>query len=985
MKTICCVMLLLMTVFIYNASGEAQYRHIPAYHIPSSQPVDAKTRSDVITHLFQTPLHFVANQGQMDQSVIYYARSEGATVYCTHRGLTFGFAGGSISLKFSEESQVKPKARAVLPGKVNYFTGNNPASWRKGVCTYGEVVYPAVYPGIDLVYSGDQRRLKYTLYVQPGSNPNQIQMIVDGAERLWVDRSTGELVIETPGGELRDAKPVAHQQIQGARKEIAVSFCLKDDRRVGFALGDYNAAYTLAIDPTFELKYATYLGGSENEEGRSIAFDNEGNFYVTGYTESADFPTASPYQDSLAGGRDVFVAKFSSDGTTVYCTYLGGRDEDVGNSIAADAEGNAYITGSTSSDDFPTKSAYKRARGIPPDVFVAKVSSGGDILLYSTYLGGNGLEQGRSIVVDGEGNAYVAGQTNSSNFPTQNAYQSDYGGQEDAFLTKLSSTGATLEYSTYLGGSGSDVAYDLDLDNSERTHTAGQSDLGTACIYVVGQTESDDFPVQNAYQGVRQGDIDAFVTKFSNGGAALEYSTYLGGSSYDAGEGIAVDDEGTAYIAGQTTSDDFPLQNPYQSDYGGITDAFLTRLSDGGDELLYSTYLGGTDYDVARSIAIDNTGNAYVGGFTTSTDFPSQTASSRVRGGETSVGSFVVTWNPLDGSVDIEFFPDIIVGSDGTEVRELAGEKMVTTIGQAGGPGLTTTPGSHQSELGGKEDAFVAVQTTAPNPETDLELDKGVDKQFVKKGDKITFKIKLTNKGPNDAKGVIVTDEFDSEYYSRYGWKYVTHSTARGTYEREGNLSNSWWHVGDLAAGESVELYITMQAGGLPGEFSGTVESVSNSVDVSSYSGVNDWNDENNRSEVRIFSYRYAGLFATARSPVGLVVTDPAGSTLSEDTSEIPSGIYIQEDIDGDGEPDDTVFIYEAMMGEYSIQVVPKAGAAPTDTYTLEVTYWNRTIRLAEDVEVQNIPDEPYTFFFPPFSMRRGLNFIYIPDMRLIP
>jgi hypothetical protein len=303
----------------------------------------------------------------------------------------FGFAEGSISLKFSEcenrsaktlfspkskAKRVKPEARGELEGKVNYFIGNDPAWWRTNIPTFQEVVYPEVYPGIDLVYSGNQRRLKYTFYIQPGSNPNQIQMIYDGIEGVWIDEATGELVIQTEWGEMRDAKPVAYQEIEGVRKEVSISFRLIGEKRVGFAVGNYDPNFRLIIDPG----YSTYLGGSDNDFGYGISMDSFGNAYVTGYTYSSDFPTQNPFQGSKAGVWDAFVTKLENNGSTLsYSTYLGGSGDDGCYDIAVDGDGNAYVTGQTDSDNFPTLNPYQSSHAGNNDAFVASYLPDGSL------------------------------------------------------------------------------------------------------------------------------------------------------------------------------------------------------------------------------------------------------------------------------------------------------------------------------------------------------------------------------------------------------------------------------------------------------------------------------------------------------------------------------------------------------------------------------------------------------------------------------
>ena len=363
------------------------------------------------------------------------------------------------------------------------------------------------------------------------------------------------------------------------------------------------------------LVYSTYLGGSGNDTGYGIAVDGVGSAYVTGVTSSTNFPTRSPYNATLLGTTDVFVTKLSPAGNAlVYSTYLGGYGHDSGTGIAVDGAGSAYVTGPTDSANFPTRSAYQATfQGAPFDAFVTKLTSAGNALVYSTYLGGSGADWGAGIAVDGAGSAYVTGYTESTNFPTQSAYQATFQGAPfDAFVTTLTPAGNALVYSTYLGG-------------SDREWGAGIAVDGAGSAYVTGFTLSTDFPTQSAYQATNQGIQDAFVTKLTPAGNALVYSTYLGGSGGDFGGGIAVDGAGSAYVTGETASTNFPTQYPYQATYqGGAADAFVTELTPAGNALVYSTYLGGSSGDFGVGIAVDGAGWAYVTGWTTSTNFPTQ-------------------------------------------------------------------------------------------------------------------------------------------------------------------------------------------------------------------------------------------------------------------------------------------------------------------------------------------------------------------------
>ena len=439
-------------------------------------------------------------------------------------------------------------------------------------------------------------------------------------------------MLQTDGGQVHMHKPLVYQQVDGVRQEIAGAYMLNGRHQVSFEVAAYDANKPLTIDPV--LAYSTYLGGSGTDQGSAITVDASGNAYVTGSTDSTGFPTASPFQASNSGEFDAFVTKLNAAGSAlVYSTYVGGSTDDFGNGIAVDASGNAYVTGSTDSTDFPTASPIQAAHGGEFDAFVTKLNAAGNALVYSTYLGGTGRELGIDIAVDAASNAYVTGDTSSIDFPTASPFQPNKaGGFNDAFVTKLNAAGSGLVYSTYLGGgshpfgSANDSGLDIAVDTS-----------GNA--YVTGGTESTDFPTVNPIQAANACFDDAFVTKLNAAGNALVYSTYLGGSAdlRDRGSDIAVDASGNAYVTGSAGSTDFPTASPIQPNKsgGGLVDAFVTKLNAAGSALAYSTYLGGSGlFETGNSIAVDTSGNAYVTGFTESTDFPTASPFQSINAGD---------------------------------------------------------------------------------------------------------------------------------------------------------------------------------------------------------------------------------------------------------------------------------------------------------------------------------------------------------------
>jgi hypothetical protein len=563
----------------------------------------------------------------------------------------------------------------------NYFMGNDPSKWQTDVPSYSKVKYEGIYSGVDLVYYGNQHQLEYDFVVAPGADPSLIAFDVRGAKRI-LSNADGDLIFKIGKDEIRWRKPVVYQEKDGLRQFVAARYAVTAVNRVKFELAKYDANKTLYIDPLIystylggsgadfgygiavdaagntyivgetqsnnfpatsgafqqdysgsdgnafvskinpagtALVYSTYLGGSVSDAGTGITVDASGNAYVVGTTTSADFPvTEGAFQTSYGGNGDAFVTELNPTGSAlVYSTYLGGSEGDEGWGIALGSSGNVYVAGSTSSTDFPTKNPFQPVYGGgETDAFVTELNSAGSALVYSTYLGGSETDRGNGIAVDSVGDAYVIGYTNSTNFPTVNPLQPAYGGDYDAFVTKLNPAGSELVYSTYFGGSGADYGFGIAADSS-----------GNA--YVVGTTYSGDFPVTpGAFQtlcGSKCGKYgDAFVAKINSAGSAPAYSTYLGGSGNgDRGSSIAVDSASNAYVTG-SAGEKFPTTpNAFQRHLGGkATDAFVTKFNATGSALFYSTYLGGSVGTFGCAIAIDSSNNAFVTGYTNSTDFP---------------------------------------------------------------------------------------------------------------------------------------------------------------------------------------------------------------------------------------------------------------------------------------------------------------------------------------------------------------------------
>ncbi len=545
-------------------------------------------------------------------------------------------------------------------GSVNYFIGT-PAEWQTDVPSYSGVKYTGIYRGIDLIFHEDEAKLEYDFVVGPQADPGTIRLELTGQRALRID-DQGDLVVGSAAGDVHWKRPVIYQEIDGSRRAISGGFALLGKNQVGFRVGGYDHKRELIIDPT--LSYSTFLGGSGNDAARGIAVDASGNVFIAGNTNSNNLAVSSAFQSALGGqtlsyiSGDAFVAKFSSTGALLYLTYLGGTADESATAITVDAAGNAYVTGFTTSSNFPvTPNAFQKSFGgfggngyiRAGDAFVTKLNPAGNQLIYSTYLGGRLDDAGAAILVDSSGSAYVAGSTVSQNFPTTaGAYQTNNhgaGGQPDvpvlglpntvagdAFVAKLNPAGSQLIFSTLIGGSLDDLATSIGLDGSNN-------------VYIGGSTLSSDFPTtagafQKSFGGTEPQNQffhlgDGFVAKFNPSGTALIYSTYFGGSGDDWVSSIAVDGPGDVFFTGSTsTRQGFPTTpGAYQRAYAGYAslpflieflagDAYVAKLNPAGSALVYCTYLGGSLNESATAIAIDNAGNAYVTGFTDSRDFP---------------------------------------------------------------------------------------------------------------------------------------------------------------------------------------------------------------------------------------------------------------------------------------------------------------------------------------------------------------------------
>jgi hypothetical protein len=522
----------------------------------------------------------------------------------------------SVTMTFAgSHSKQAPVPDGELGSQSNYFLGRTEKQWIVGVPHYGGVKYPSVYRNIDVRYHGAQEGMEFDFLVGRGGNPQEIRMSFQGQSRLEMN-ADGAIAVVGRGDRIILQTPSAYQLRNGQRVAVDSSFVRLNSREVGIHVGSYDRESELIIDP--KAVYSSYLGGADDEGIFGIAFDREGNIYVAGETSSLNFPIKHAAQAMTGGSYDAFVSKFDRTGSTlIYSTYLGGSLYDHAVGIAIGKNGEAYVAGLTQSPDFPTAHALKNHLDGSYDAFVSKLDRLGSSLLFSTYLGGSGFDTASGLTIDGDDNVFVAGETTSIDFPTTpKAFQKMCGGSSitgtcagNAFVTKIDSAGTKISYSTYLGGSRSDTASAVAVD-------------GEGAAYVVGQTQSLDFPVKNAFQGTLAGQANAFLTKLDRFGDKAIFSTYLGGSSYDAGEDVAVDVFHNIYLTGFTTSANFPVKNAFQTVQAGQTDCFVTKFSPHGADLAYSTFLGGSGNEIPFRIAVDAAGYASIAGYTTSTDFP---------------------------------------------------------------------------------------------------------------------------------------------------------------------------------------------------------------------------------------------------------------------------------------------------------------------------------------------------------------------------
>jgi hypothetical protein len=646
------------------------------------------------TAFHSSPVMFIENAGQFEDSVRYKVFGAGSNIWLTQNAIWMTFLeskpadrsprpstpelrrsshqyglvkGVNLKLSFVDANPC-PKLQPLdhLDTQISYFMGNDPSQWRANLPVWSGVRYQDLYPGIDLELTIEKGEFAWRIVVTDPSlaarrsSLENLQLQLEGADAVTLDGD--QLRLTTPVGEYR----LPLFQVVGS-EELSPPVVVEHRVRSPFVSGKaVPGAQGLLMSPQQSAPYSTFLGGSEHEFAFDIAVDNGGNAYVTGEVYSPDFPVTpgafeTTHHDGFAqDGYDGFIAKLNPTGSSlVYATFIGGNKEDHGYSIAVDDEYNAYVIGNTYSQDFPTTpGAFDTSyNGGLHDAFALKLNPTGSALVYSTYLGGFGDEDGNDIALDGSDNAYLTGCTNANNFPvTTGAFDTTYTGDGslidcEAFVAKLNSAGSSLIYATYLGGA------ETGVDSGSGIVVDGEGNA-----YVTGGTESPTFPTTaGAYDiSYNGGQNDAFVVKFNPSGSALSYATYLGGNGSDGGSGIVLDGTGCSFISIVLDSTDFPTSpDAFQSAFnGGTSDFVILKLNASGSQLIYSTYLGGSDNDYVWGIAIDEMGNAYATGCTISTDFP------------TTMGAFDTTPNGEEDAFGVKLDP---TGSDLTYATYFGG------------------------------------------------------------------------------------------------------------------------------------------------------------------------------------------------------------------------------------------------------------------------------------------------------------------------
>jgi hypothetical protein len=656
------------------------------------------------------PFSFVENRGQADPSVRYIGTGPEFKAWFQDHGVVLRHGRTTVKLVFEGPGAMKGKpgisADNPIGARANYLYGTDPRLWQTDLQLFGSIHYTDIWPGVELTYKAEATGMKAEYLVAAGASVGAILIRCDGGPQIQND---GTLRIHGPSGDFIEDKPLFYQSIRGGRKEIVGGFRKVSSSSVGFWAGDYDHTQALVIDPSILI--SGYFGGSSEDNITAVGVDSLNNIVTAGWTSSNNLPASHGAQSKYAGSVDAFVASFLPNGGSLnYCTYLGGSGDDRAFALAIDNARNVYITGWTSSVNFPLAGAFQTRLSGTRDAFVAKLNAAGNALVYSTYLGGSGVDAGYAIALtpasetsEPANSVVVVGDTTSSNFPvTIGAFQLQSGGSQDAFVAMLSPAGRTLTFGTYFGGNGVDHASSVQLGSG-------------GAIFIGGYTWSNNFPVLNAYQPVSGGGQDAFVAKLGPAGNKLYWSTYLGGYGGSVGapeevNALRIDALSNIVVAGTTSSPNFPVTtSAYQTVFGGQTDGFVARFGNSSGALLQSTYLGGALSDSINALALDFHGNPYVTGSTSSQDFPVQGPLQNTNAG--GMDAFAVKLNTTLSSV---IFGTYLggYGSDQANAIAVDGETSIVVAGQTGSGNLPVT-GSLQNYMPSVLTSFIT--KIAPN------------------------------------------------------------------------------------------------------------------------------------------------------------------------------------------------------------------------------------------------------------------------------
>lgn len=799
----------------------------------------------------QLPLRFIANRGQTDSEVRFTVQGAGHTLFFTPREVVFSAVRGAedgavaslVRLSFPGANAAPSiQGRLPLPGGASYFLGDEPLRWQVDVPTYAALAYSDLYPGVDMVYSGQAGQIKSEFHVAPRIDPGIIRLAYRGIQGVRI-LPDGALSLQTALGELIEAPPLVFQDIAGRRQVVDAQYVVLAEHApasaataeigvvVGFDIGSYDPTQPLVIDPT--LSYSSFLGGSGGEvtglsgydHAIGVALDPAGNLYIAGYTASSDFFTdPQAIQPSIGGNADVFVTQLiSATGGYTYgfSTYLGGNAADYANGIVVDTAGAVTVVGATGSTNFPVFAAPQPTRGGAYDAFVTRIISQSGVVTfaYSTYLGGASIDVGHGVALDGAGDAWIVGETYAIDFfTTTTAIQPKPGGLGgDAFVTQIANTGSyTFGYSSYLGGAGADRGLAIALDTADN-------------VFVTGETGSSDFPTFNAPEPIlglerAAAEIaatapfsypDAFVAKITNSGNyTYAYSTYLGGTFPDAGRGIAVDGDGYAWVTGNTASQNLyvspdAVQPTYRGGTatGGGGDAFVTQIVEAGGVYTYgySTFVGGSSNDIGHGITLDTDGNVVVVGETNSDNFPTHFP---VQAGRAGIYDAFVT-QLISGTSALTYGISTYLGGSAFDSgRALAVDALgdIHLAGHTQSTKFPTTANALDKTLSGASDAFVTRLGWGG-----LMITKTVTPTLLAPGRSLVFTLVYTNDSPTPATGVVI-DDYLPIPLTYTGVSYVNAGAAitpTGAYSYT-------WNVADLApvSGGTIQVMATLTRSG---------------------------------------------------------------------------------------------------------------------------------------------------------------------------